>query len=82
MRSGQTASGLVSRYGNYYAEDIIDDVNQLPRLMKQAKKKLCSDLFREIVLSQSWGLGVLGSISKVPAQSLQGYLGAVFEDVE
>ncbi len=82
MRSGQTASGLVSRYGNYYADDRIDDVNKLPRLMKQANKKQCTELFREIVSSQSWGLGVLGSISKVPAESLHHYLGAVFEDVE
>lgn len=82
MRSGQTASGLVSRYGNYYADDSIDDVNRLPKLMKQANKKQCSELFREIVLSQSWGLGVLGSISKIPAQALHGYLDAVFENVE
>ncbi len=82
MRSGQTASGLVSRYGNYYADDRIDNINHLPRLMKQATKKQCSDVFREIVTTESWGLGVLGSISKLPAQSLYSYMNVVFEDIE
>lgn len=79
MRSGQTASGLVSRYGNYYANDAIEDMNQLPKMLRKITRKQCHDLFREMKQANTWGLGLLGSISKVPAGALERYIASVFD---
>lgn len=78
MRSGQTASGVVSSYGQFYATDEVFDVNKLPRLLKTVTKKQCVDLMREIIAAQTWGIGTLGSISTKPAQELQAYISDVF----
>ncbi len=78
MRSGQTAGGLVSRYGNYYADDVLENVNQLPKLLKQVTLKQCRDLFKELIDADIRGLGLLGSVSKAPALSLQKYVDAIF----
>ncbi len=82
MRSGQTANGLVSRYGQYYVDDSIDDLNALPRLIKSAQKKRCLKLFNQMLEEQTWGLGLLGSVSLVPARKLQSYLDAIFDEVK
>ncbi len=79
MRSGQTASGLVNRYGQYYVEESsIENLNRLPQLIKQVTIKQSLDLFQELVKENTWGLGVLGSISLVPARKLQNYIDEVF----
>lgn len=79
MRSGQTASGLVSRYGSYYANDSIEDMNTLPKMLKLVTRKQCHELFTELITADAWGLGLLGSISKVPARTLEQYIESVFK---
>jgi len=79
MRSGQTAGGLVNRYGQFYVNDETTNLNKLPSLIKGVSKKQCSDLFKEIISANTWGLGVLGSISPVPARKLKDYVEEVFD---
>ncbi len=79
MRSGQTATGLVNRYGQFYVDDQIINLNRLPALINGVSKKQCIELFQEIIADQTWGLGVLGSISTVPARKLRGYIQEVFD---
>ena len=82
MRSGQTANGLVSRYGQYYVDDEVVNLNRLPQITKRVNKKLCIDLFKEMLANNTWGLGVLGSISLVPARKLEGYLQDLFTEAK
>jgi predicted Zn-dependent peptidase len=79
MRSGQTASGLVARYGQFYVDDTVDNLNLLPQLTKRLSKKVCIDLMQELIQSNNWGIGVLGSTSTEPARKLRSYIEAVFE---
>jgi predicted Zn-dependent peptidase len=79
MRSGQTASGLVSRYGQFYIDDTVDNLNLLPQITKRISKKVCIDLVQELLASNTWGMGVLGSTSLVPARKLRKYIEEVFE---
>lgn len=78
MRAGQTANGLVSRYGQYYVDDYVVNLNRLPLLTKQVTKKQCIDTFNEVLSDETWGLGALGSISLVPARKLEGYIEELF----
>ena len=80
MRSGQTATGLVSRYNQYYIDGTVDNVNALTTLTKKVSKKLCVDLIKEMLGDDTWGLGVLGSISLKPARKLQSYVADIFND--
>ncbi|HMT18411.1 MAG TPA: insulinase family protein [Candidatus Saccharibacteria bacterium] len=80
MRAGQTASGLVSRYGSYYADDIIENVNLLPKMTKKIDKKLCIDIMRELIDQNCYGIGMLGSISLQPARQLKSYIESVFPE--
>lgn len=82
MRSGQTASGIASSYGQYYADDTIYDVNKLPRVIRSVKKKQCTALINEIIDANTWGIGVLGSVSQKPAKELQDYVREIFKTVE
>lgn len=79
MRSGQTASGVASSYGQFYANDEYSDVNKLPKLIRSIKKKECVQLMRELIDANLWGLGALGSVSQKPARELQAYIAEVFE---
>lgn len=80
MRSGQTAGGLVGRYGQYYVDDTVENLNSLPQLTKRITKKQCIELFAEVINARTWGVGVLGSTSLVPARKLRSYLAEVFEE--
>lgn len=80
MRSGQTATGLVSRYGQYYVDDTIDNLNALATLTKNVSKKLCVELMQEIFTDDMWGIGVLGAISLNPARKLQSYVAEIYND--
>lgn len=80
MRAGQTANGLVSRYGQYYVDDYVVNLNRLPLLTKQVTKKQCIEIFREILKDEVWGLGALGSISLIPARNLEGYIKDIFQE--
>jgi len=81
MRSGQTATGLVNRYGRYYVDDEIENLNKLPQLIRSVSKKQCASLFQEMIGANTWGLGLLGSVSKDPAIKLRGYLSEIFSEV-
>ncbi len=78
MRSGQTASGLVNRYGKYYMNDEVDDMNRLTSKLKNLKSKECIKVFQEICQENIWGIGVLGSTSLVPARKLHSYAAEIF----
>ncbi len=78
MRSGQTATGLVNRYGYFYVDDSINDLNKLPKLMQKVKKDECLNLFNEMLDKNIWGLGLLGSTSLVPARKMKKYLEEIF----
>lgn len=82
MRSGQTVSGLVSRYGKFYAYDEYDDLNQTARVLESLTSEDCSKLFRELCDEACWGVGVLGATSLVPARKLHGYTGEIFQTEE
>jgi predicted Zn-dependent peptidase len=79
MRSGQTASGLVSRYGKFYMDDQIDNMNRLTTKLKKLAPEDCIKSFKEIVEDNIWGIGVLGATSKVPANKLHNYAAEIFE---
>ena len=79
MRSGQTASGLVSKYGQYYVDDEIVNLNKISSVIKTVTQKQCVELFQEIIDGGTWGLGVLGSVSKSPATKLHNYMLEIFE---
>jgi predicted Zn-dependent peptidase len=79
MRSGQTASGLVNRYGKFYMDDEVDNLNRVTTKLKQLKKQECVEVFRALCSNEIWGLGVLGSTSLVPARKLHGYASELFE---
>lgn len=79
MRSGQTASGVASSYGQFYANDDYNNVNVLPKMIRSIKKKECTQLMRELIEANLWGLGTLGSVSQKPARELQAYIAEVFE---
>ncbi len=79
MRSGQTASGIASSYGQYYANDTYEDINNVPKLIRSIKKSECTALMQELIASNNWGLGVLGSVSQKPARELREYIAGVFE---
>ena len=79
MRSGQTASGVAGSYGQFYANDEFSDVNKLPKLIRNIKKKECTKLMHELINANLWGLGALGSVSQKPAKDLQAYIAEVFE---
>lgn len=78
MRSGQTASGLVNQYGKFYMNDTIEDVNKIAQKIRKIKKQDCVKLFQELTTDSSWGLGVLGATSLVPARKLQSYAAEIF----
>lgn len=78
MRAGQTAGGLVGRYGHYYFDGTIENLNLLPKRMKQVDKKMCIELLSEMIKANNWGLGVLGSTSLIPARKLQSYVAELF----
>ena len=78
MRSGQTASGLVNQYGKFYMNDEIEDVNKIAQKIRKIKKHDCVKLFRELTTDSSWGIGVLGATSLVPARKLQAYAAEIF----
>lgn len=80
MRAGQTANGLVARYGRYYMDDQLVNLNQLPKMIRSTKKKQCIAVFQELIDSDTWGLGALGSISLVPARKLQSYIAEIFSE--
>ncbi|MCA9345966.1 insulinase family protein [Candidatus Saccharibacteria bacterium] len=80
MRSGQTAGGLVSRYSEYYASDVVENLGKLPHMIKKVSAKQCTKLFKELVDSQIWGLGLLGSITMNPARTLEEYLEEVYSE--
>lgn len=79
MRSGQTASGLVNRYGRFYMDDEIDNMNRLTTKLKRLSSKDCAKTFQELVNDKVWGIGVLGATSKVPAAKLHRYASEIFE---
>lgn len=79
MRSGQTASGLASNYSYYYFDDEVVDMNKFPRMIKGIKKKQCIALMQEIIDTNIWGMGVLGSVSQKPARELRNYMSEVFD---
>ena len=80
QRSGQTATGLVSRYNKYYMNDEVDDLNKLTKKLKSLKSSDCVKVFREMCETGTWGVGVLGSTSLVPARKLHFYASEIFED--
>jgi predicted Zn-dependent peptidase len=82
MRSGQTASGLVNRYGKFYMDDEVDNMNRLTTKLKKLSPQDCTKTFQEIVGDNIWGLGVLGATSKVPSRKLHGYASEIFESRE
>ncbi len=78
MRSGQTASGLVNQYGKYYMNDEVEDLSKLANKLKKLKKSDCIKLFQELSSESSWGIGVLGATSMVPARKLHAYASEIF----
>jgi predicted Zn-dependent peptidase len=82
MRSGQTASGIVSSYGKYYMHDEIEDLNKLPSKLESLKAKDCVDVFREMCDDDIWGFAALGSTSLVPARKLSSYAEEIFSEIE
>ena len=80
MRSGQTVSGLVNRYGKFYMNDDIEDLNKLPKKLQALTVDDCIRVFREMCDDDIWGIGVLGSTSLVPARKLHAYAGDIFSD--
>jgi len=82
MRSGQTATGLVSSYGKYYMNGEIEDLNKISRKLNALKPEQCIELFREMCDENTWGLGVLGSTSLVPARKLNSYIAEIFDTGE
>jgi len=78
MRSGQTASGLVNRYGRFYMDDEVDNMNRLTTKLKNLTPQDCLRTFKELVDDNIWGIGVLGATSKVPATKLHGYAAEIF----
>jgi predicted Zn-dependent peptidase len=74
MRSGQTAGGLVSSYGQYYVDGSVEDLNKLPQIIKSVKLDLCINVMKEMLNEGKWGIGVLGSVSQAPARKLQSYI--------
>lgn len=80
MRSGQTASGLVSSYTSYYHDGIVPDLNRRTRQLEKITSKEASALFKELCDANSWGIGGLGSISLVPARKLHSYASEIFAD--
>lgn len=82
MRSGQTATGLVSRYSQFYVDDSIENLNLLTNQIKKTTKKRCVEIFGEIITANTWGLGTLGSVSSVPARKLHSYILPVFSTSE
>jgi predicted Zn-dependent peptidase len=79
MRAGQTASNIVSRYGKYYIEDEIEDMNKIPALIERVSPEDCIKVFQKLCSDSRWGLGVLGSTSLVPARKLHDYANEIFE---
>ena len=82
MRSGQTVSGLVNRYGKFYMNDEIEDLNKLPKKLQALTVNDCVTVFQEMCQDNIWGVGVLGSTSLVPARKLHGYANEIFTDDE
>jgi predicted Zn-dependent peptidase len=82
MRSGQTASGLVSRYGSYYINDEVENSNYLTSTVKALTKLQCQSVFKELVASNVWGFGALGQTSPVPARALQKYIDELFKEAQ
>lgn len=82
MRSGQTASGLVSQYGKFYMNDEIENLTKLGTKLKSLKKTDCIKLFQELCSDSSWGIGVLGATSMVPARKLHAYAGEIFKSAD
>jgi predicted Zn-dependent peptidase len=82
MRSGQTASGIVNSYGQFYMEDKYEDMNKLATELEKIKAKDCIELFQEIIRDSTWGLGALGSTSLVPARKLNDYAKEIFAKEE
>lgn len=80
MRSGQTASGLVSQYGKFYMNDEVEDLNKLASKLKSLKKSDCINVFRELCAANIWGIGALGATSMVPARKLHQYAAEIFAD--
>jgi predicted Zn-dependent peptidase len=78
MRSGQTASGIVSNYGQYYMNDEFEDLNKLPKELQKLKSSDCLSLFQEMLENGTWGLGALGSTSLIPARKLHDYAAEIF----
>jgi predicted Zn-dependent peptidase len=78
MRSGQTVSGLVGRYGKYYMNDELESINKVPYLLNSLKSKDCVAIFQELCAEKTWGLGVLGNTSTVPARKLHNYIAEIF----
>ena len=78
MRSGQTVSGLVNRYGKFYMFDEVEDLNKLIKTLESITVDECVSVFKEMCDENMWGLGVLGSTSLVPARKLYSYAEEIF----
>lgn len=78
MRSGQTSSGLVSSYGKFYLNGEIIDLNKWSSRIESLSRAQCIKVFQQLIDSESWGLGVLGATSLVPARKLHAYAREIF----
>ncbi len=78
MRSAQTIGGLVGSYNNYYINDEIFDLNKQPAELKKLTAKFCASTFKELCDDNTWGLGVLGAVSVLPARKLHDYASEIF----
>ncbi|MFT4532247.1 MAG: putative Zn-dependent peptidase [Candidatus Saccharimonadales bacterium] len=82
MRAGQTASGLVGSYGSFYLNDEVHDLNKLPSKLKNLTANQCIKVFTELIDNSVWGIGMLGSTSKIPATKLHDYAAEIFVEPE
>jgi predicted Zn-dependent peptidase len=82
MRSGQTTSSIVGRYGKYYMHDEVDDMNKLAAIINKVTAGDCIKVFQKICNDNLWGLGVLGSTSLVPARKLHAYAAEILQTTE
>ncbi len=80
MRAGQTASGLLNRYNNFYLNDDVKDLNKLPSRINKLSPDYCASVFQKVCENNIWGIGVLGSTSLKPARKLHSYAAEIFQD--
>jgi len=71
QRGAQTVAGIAGAYGGrYFFDDVVEDYYLVPQRIKAVTKEGIVQTTRNLFKDQTWGLGVLGSVTAQRVEKL------------